>query len=334
MRDLSNNGVQFTTLNDTSRRGQVSGYHSKPDPIFRTKATAQDVSGLKSVDRKNISFDGTEYESKFKIGFEVEKARLHRGAVEEYPLFCGFETDSSCGYEAVTHVLPLVAKSMWRTKVFNMFHQAKKIIDDEYSPSDATCGGHMTISAEGMTGAELMSRVRKFTPIILSIFRKRLTNRYCNGNPQFLPMGEGVMSSGSAKYVVCKDTGFGVEFRIPSRITSVKQMIRRYELMYILMDFAVNQPNATMRKFYNAVKPIMLSMYEKDEVKVDKLITLARDFEKFVKTGKVDHTTAGWLEGWWSSRNYSLGKYRNYYKRNFRPDSDDVLQWRSSNRMF
>jgi hypothetical protein len=92
MRDLSNNGVQFTTLNDTSRRGQVSGYHSKPDPIFRTKATAQDVSGLKSVDRKNISFDGTEYESKFKIGFEVEKARLHRGAVEEYPLFCGFET--------------------------------------------------------------------------------------------------------------------------------------------------------------------------------------------------------------------------------------------------
>jgi hypothetical protein len=50
MRDLSNNGVQFTTLNDTSRRGQVSGYHSKPDPIFRTKATAQDVSGLKSVE--------------------------------------------------------------------------------------------------------------------------------------------------------------------------------------------------------------------------------------------------------------------------------------------
>lgn len=334
MRNLSNNGVEFSTLNDDCNRGTIVGYHSKPDPIFRTKATNQDVGGLKSVDRRNINLNGDEYESKFKIGFEVEKIRFHRSAVQEYPLFCGFERDSSCGVEAVTHVLPLIAKSMWRTKIFNMFHEAKRIIEDEYSPSNHKCGGHITISVDGMNGAELMSKVRKFSPILLAIFRKRLTNGFCNGNPQMLPMREGVMSSGSAKYVICKDTGFGIEFRLPSRVTSVKQMIRRYELMYKIVDFAVNHPRATMRKFNKEIKPILLSMYEQDVEKVEKLFTLAKGFEKFMKTGKVDLTTCGWLEGWWSSRHYHLHHYYNHYKRNFYPTHQVVGEWQQSGDMF
>ena len=189
MRNLSNTGVKFERIGDTSRRAQVVGYHGKPAPVDRSKAEQIDVNGLKPVDRQNVKIDGNEIESKFKIGMEFEKTRFNRGAVQEYPLLCGFETDSSCGVEAVTHILPLVAPSMWRTKVFNMFHEAKRIIDDVYSPSNSRCGGHITLSVDGMEGAELMARVRKFAPIVLSVFRKRLVNSYCSGNPQMLPMG-------------------------------------------------------------------------------------------------------------------------------------------------
>ena len=83
------------------------------------------------------------------LGFEIEKLRFHGSSVREYPLLKGFEYDGSCGVEAITHVLPLLGKSLWRTKVFNMFVQAKKIISDEYSPSDSSCGGHDVILVAG-----------------------------------------------------------------------------------------------------------------------------------------------------------------------------------------
>lgn len=314
MRNLSNIGVEFTNTN-VEARGEVQSYHCKPNPIFRTKAQQMDINGLKSEDRRNIIIDGDEFESKFTIGFEIEKTRLHRGSVQEYPLFCGFETDSSCGYEAVTHVLPLVSKSMWRTKVFNMFAEAKYIIEDRYSPSDYSCGGHITIGVNGMSGVELMNKVRENCGIILSIFRKRIMNRYCGGN---VMMSEDSVNFGE-KYVVAKPNSNSLEFRIPSRVTSVKQLMRRYELMYVLLDFSINTPNARKSVLYNRLKPIVASMYERDMDKVNKIMELAKHFDKFLKTKKVDQNTCGWLEGWWSRSRCRMGAVRSLYKRTYRP---------------
>ena len=168
MRNLQSNiGVQYTTIGDTELRGELLGYHRSPMPAFLVDATADDVSGLSESDKLNI--DGTK--AKFAIGFEVEKTSLRRGAVMEYALFKGFERDNSCGYEAITHVLPLVGRSMWRTKVFNMFAEAKHIIDEQYSPSDSRCGGHMTFSVDGMAGHQLMDLIRPFSGIMYALFR-------------------------------------------------------------------------------------------------------------------------------------------------------------------
>ncbi len=310
MRNLQSNiGVQFTNIGDTARRGEMSGYHRSPDTIFRLAATADDVKGLKPSDKLNVD----DNKAKFAIGFEVEKISLRRGAVMEYPLFKGFEEDGSCGYEAVTHVLPLVGRSMWRTKVFNMFAEAKHIIDEEYSPSDYTCGGHMTFSVQGMYGHQLMDAVRPFSGIIYALFRKRLTNRYCSGNIEMLS------DFGCEKYTVCKINDYSLEFRVPSRITSVKCMIDRYRLMYTMLDFAINQPNARLSKFHRAIRPIILSMYEGNVQKADAILGLAVHFTQFLKTGKIDKYTCGWFEGWTSSRRSNFGGLRRKYKRTFRP---------------
>lgn len=312
MRNLQANiGVQYTTIEDTIGRARVLPYHESPNAVDRTEATIEDINGLSASDRLNI--DGTK--AKFAIGFEVEK-RSFFDDVKEYPLFKGFEDDGSCGVEAITHILPLVGRSMWRTKVFNMFSEAKHIIDDEFSPSNWKCGGHMTFSVDGMEGHQLMDLIRPFSGIMYALFRKRLSNHYCCGNIE--------MSSdfGSTKYVVCRLRRHTLEFRLPSRITSVKCMRDRYKLMYTILDFAINQPNARLSKFHRAIRPIILSMYDGNVQKADAILGLAVHFTQFLKTGKIDKYTCGWFEGWTStSRNRGVyfGNLHRKYKRTFRP---------------
>ena len=270
-----------------SQRGEVSSYHHKPNPIFLNKSKFKnDIAGLKKSDlRTAIKFEGGEYSSKFTIGYEVEKNSLSRNAVKEYPLFCGFERDGSCGYEAVTHILPLLPAGKWRTKVFNLFHQAEKIIDDRFSPSDRRCGGHITIAVDGLTGDEIRESVRKNCGVILSLFKKRLSNSYCNGNRTLLTEGLDYslyMGGCPSKYQVALVKGNCLEFRIPSRFQSVKQCMRRYELFYELVNFSINKPNGNHDAFLKVIKPIILSMYNGNVEDTNEVLRLAKLFREYI----------------------------------------------------
>lgn len=282
------NGIQYTITGNRTR-GQVTSYHQKPSPLFHNKTAHRvDVSGLKRIEQRNvITFDGCEYVSKFTIGFEVEKNSLHRSAVKEYELFCGFERDGSCGYEAVTHILPLLPSGQWRTKVFDMMHKAEKIIDDRYSPSDKRCGGHITIAVEGMTGEGLRKAIRKNCGIILALFRKRLRNNYCNSNLRMQEVVDGPCFNGyHHKYQLALVKGNCLEFRVPSRVESVKQMMRRYELFYEIVNFTTNTPNGSHESLLKRVRPIIVSMYNGDAQKAEEIISLSKHFRKFILTGE------------------------------------------------
>lgn len=295
-------GVQYTNDN-VPRRGEMSGYHSKPAfRDFRKGASLTDAIGLNPLDRNALEMQtATSVGAKYGIGFEVEKTRIARGAVREYPLFCGFERDSSCGYEAVTNILPLLPACAWRTKVYDMMHQAERVIDDSYSPSNSSCGGHMTISVEGMSGQELMAAMRNHCGIILALFRGRIGNHYVGNNITMLPyeqrgemFGRAGRSGWGGKYSVAKVMDNAVEFRIPSRITSVRQMRLRYDLMYVLVDGAVKgQTPAQVRRRFT---PIINAMYEPDTHKASKVIELSKSFDKFIATGKVNAEVMPWID--------------------------------------
>jgi hypothetical protein len=303
----TNLGIVYKKTGERSR-GQVARYHSKPNPLFLNKtAYGIDVAGLKPIEKRNsIVLEGQDFESKFTIGFEVEKNELSRGAVKEYELFCGFERDGSCGYEAVTHILPLLPAGQWRTKVYDMMHKAEKIIDDRYSPSDKRCGGHITIAAKGFSGDELRERVRKNAGIILALFRKRLTNTYCGSNRRMQCRYENEFNSTSLgnmydstschyKYQTALVKSNCLEFRVPSKFESVKQMMRRYELFYELVNFSINKQNANFKAFLKHIKPIILSMYSGDVEKVDLVMDLAVHFQRFIDTGVIHESIAEFL---------------------------------------
>ena len=269
---------------------------------------AIDVSGLKKIEqRTNLKFDGEDYASKFTIGFEVEKNEMSRSAIKEYELFCGFEKDGSCGYfasssygyEAVTHILSLLPAGKWRTKVFDMMHKAEKIIDDRFSPSNGRCGGHITIGVDGLSGEDLRVLIAENSGIVLALFRHRLNNLYCGSNRRIQNRYDSTFNSSLSggsyyypsqrhyKYQVALVKDDCLEFRLPSRFESVKQMMRRYELMYELVDFSVNKPNGSHDAFLKRIKPIILSMYNGDENKVQIVFTLAKHFRAFILKGKI-----------------------------------------------
>ena len=313
------NGIQFTNDGHYGR-GQVLGYHGSPDFVFKTEGHNVDIAGLKCRESKSQIVNESN-EARFRIGIEVEKNSINRSAIKEYPLFKGFETDSSCGLEAITHVLPLLPKSAWRSKVFNMFHEAEKVIEDSYSPSNYLCGAHVTLSVDGMDSTELMELVREYAGIILAVFPLRLANSYCSRNPRLRTDVENWTTdsenSTMRKYTVCKNTNFGIEFRLPSAIKSVRAMQLRYELFYELINFAVNHQGKSFGIFLRRVKPIIVRMYEGDADKIAQVMLLAKSFQKFIKTGRVSSDIRPYLEGdLITHRNRRTTDMSDYYDRN------------------
>jgi hypothetical protein len=283
-------GIQYQASGE-HQRNRVQGYHRSPSPNHLGKgAKSTDIATLKSAEKRNLIDVGNgDHDSRFTIGFEIEKSSFHRGAVKEYALFSGFERDGSCGYEAITHILPLLPAGEWRNKVFNMMYEAKRIIEDSYSPSSTACGGHITLGVVGMDAEELMPRLKKFSGVMYALFRKRLGNSYCRGNWAMNPEGYG-------RYQVCLNKRGVVEFRLPNRVSSVKQLMRRYELCYAMLDFAVNRPNASFKTFLKAVRPIVKSMYNGDESKVEMIELLSTAFNKALRTGRMNRQCVMWLD--------------------------------------
>jgi hypothetical protein len=289
-----NQGIIYTTTGQRER-GEVSSYHHKPSPLFLNKTKhAVDVAGLKKAElRQAILQTAMDLTSKFTIGFEVEKNQLHRGAIKEYELFCGFERDGSCGYEAVTHILPLLPAGQWRTKVYDMMHKAEKIIDDRFSPSNRSCGGHITIACDGLTGDELREAIRKNCGVIYALFKKRLDNHYCHHNKRMQSYNE--CNNWHQKYQLALVKGGCLEFRLPSRFQSVKQMMRRYELFFEIMNFSINTPNGSHDSLLKKIKPIILSMYNGNEDEANEVLRLSKLFRAYILKGEIHQDIEAYL---------------------------------------
>ncbi len=280
----------FELTGETSR-GEVRNYHGSPAPLFLDKSKKGTIAGLKVAIKRHtiIEISSDDIESKFTIGMEVEKNRLSSRAVREYALFKGFERDGSCGYEAITHVLPLLPSCRWRQDLFSIMYDAEKMIDDQYSPSDRRCGGHITIGVKGFNSDELMIACRQFSGIIMSIFMPRLTNYHCENNKRMRTEDDNVDGNYIAgKYnMVHQNSPHTIEFRVPSRFTSVLQMMNRYKLMYELVNTSINNPRRSFNKFLEQVRPIIMSMYDLNHEKVDEKFEYARKFNDFLRHGRV-----------------------------------------------
>ena len=256
--------------------------------------------------------------SQFKIGIEIEKNSIMGSDSEgdeigEYDLFKGFETDSSCGVEAITNILPLDdIDSDNEKKVFEMFEEARDVIDEE--EVDSTCGGHMTISCsdslsyiitKGKEGegnstyvnqqTVLREKMRINSAIVYALYRYRLKNSYCENDKDMKRTNPTRYTS-----VLPKNNGT-VEFRLFSRIKNVEQLKLRYRLMYQLMNHSINK-DSNYSVFLLSVLPILREMYNGNEDKLKEVIRLSYKFKSFLELGYVDEEIREFLSEYYKPK--------------------------------
>jgi hypothetical protein len=221
------------------------------------------------------------YPPKFWIGFEIEKsyfinsygdeARYRGDEVGECEFFKGYETDSSCGVEAITNILPL-GEGIDRFTAFVRMEDpvARAVIN---APANSNCGGHINISSEEHSSAEFYDILRPYLGLFYALFRYRLKNNYCRGNIKADRFNNQRYSPLNLKYEC-------VELRIPNRVTSVDQLKRRYDLTYLVVKCAVDK--VPFHEMVEKSKPILMAMYNNDEARVNNAMELAFEFRDYI----------------------------------------------------
>jgi len=251
-----------------SADGHIKSYHSNKSPY---------------------NYNSGFVKSPFSIGFEIEKKHfinedgdeaVDRGDfVGEFDFFEGFETDSSCGVEGVSNIMPLSPpRSKYRAHVFRMIDDAKCIID---SPSNKSCGGHITVSYKDVTldGYELVNRMREHLALMYALYRFRLARSYCAQNKP-------AKKENNTKYSPINVKGNRVEFRLPSQVKNTKQLKLRYDLVYLTMYHSLIEP-VNFNVFLNKASGIVKQMYNGNEDKVNNIFKLAKDFRRYLSAEDV-----------------------------------------------
>ena len=232
---------------------------------------------------------------KMRIGFEIEKTyfKTFNGGYAEnrddwvgsHELFKGYETDSSCGVEAITNILPLDSpRSLSRNEVFEYFDEADCIIN---SPVNKKCGGHICISVHGMSGYDILNKVRGNMAILYSMYRYRLSKEHCNENKK-------LVREHNTKYSPVNVKDFGIEIRIPSAVKNVRQLKLRYDLIYKIMYHSM-RTRQSYDRLLEKIDHILMRMYKNRE-KVDNVKLLSYDFRKYLLNDETPHSIQEFLE--------------------------------------
>ena len=207
---------------------------------------------------------GTTEKDPFLIGFEIEKEdrsfpkmlnegfKLPKGwiCVKEDSLYYG---NGTYGFELVTPAYNLT--SQYRT-ILKSFDQAKDFLNANYTGS---CGGHISVSKQGLSGVELAKIHKPMLSFFIALFPSRLKNRNINK----LTFNESIDSErNNIKHKPFHCTGPRFELRMINAVKSKKQLIRRMKTIkwfleneptYVHMIESMVNKNGELRKLYRPV---------------------------------------------------------------------------------
>lgn len=164
--------------------------------------------------------------TKFTIGFEVEKEDedvLNDWELDDVDntMWSREEDGSLCGvsgFELVSPTYDLMTDDLdtaLATEILSAHINAK------YSDS---CGGHINFGIKGLDGQETYDKVKGFVPVLLSLYQSRLSSRWCPAKKSY--------DGNKYSAVVIKSSY--IEFRAPSAVLSVTNLLWRRDLLRIM----------------------------------------------------------------------------------------------------
>jgi len=168
-------------------------------------------------------------EAKFTIGFEVEKEDIsttNKWFTDEVRLqgWVREHDGSLCrrtGFEAVSPTYDLFDDQLDAALTDPCIADH---VNAAYNTD--TCGGHINYGIVGKDGPATYKAVEGFVPVLLSLYKSRLTKTYSKMKESY----------DRSKYsAVCIKENY-VEFRAPSAVTSVENLIWRRDLLRIASE--------------------------------------------------------------------------------------------------
>lgn len=240
-------------------------YYSYPEESY--------VRGYHNGDYQELDFDG---KSKYKIGFEIEKEDKNvRNGID----IDDFESatdelwrkekdgslDDESGYELISPTFEFNID-----KIFEHIESNDTLVEHINAKYTTSCGGHIHLSEDGLTGEQLFDKVKGYTPLFYALYYGRVDRNYAKGK------SNEDLKNDNEKYQAIKIHHNRIEFRIISAVPNVKTLKWRSKLLMMILQ---NPTDDVIRAYYNV--DTKFTKLLKQTYSDDKLVELKERFIRF-----------------------------------------------------
>lgn len=216
---------------------------------------------------------------KFFIGIEVEKEDQD---VKESILIEDFEDacigyrkekdgslDGCSGFEMITPPYELNAK-----KIIETIKENEILVKHFNADVSKSCGGHINISEDGLTGEEFFEKIKGYTPLFNALYFKRLEGRWCKAKSNEKLVND------KEKYQSIRIHSNRVEFRLISALRNVDQLYWRLRLFELIVKNPTSCPREAFYIIHSKFKKHLKKVYKDNfETLNARIIEMTKDFE-------------------------------------------------------
>jgi hypothetical protein len=233
------------------------GYYSYPDDH------EEYVRGYHNGSYRTLYFSNR---PKYKIGFEIEKEDEDvRNSIDidsfedmtEYKW--RKEKDGSLcddsGYELISPTFEFNIN-----KIFDHIETNDELVKHINAKHSKSCGGHIHLSEDGLSGDELFEKIKGYTPLFYALYYGRVDKNYCRGKKN------DDLQKDNEKYQAIKIHHDRVEFRIISAVPSVNTLKWRSKLLMMAIQ---NPTDDVIKAYYNVdtkFTKLLKQVYNEDKL--------------------------------------------------------------------
>jgi hypothetical protein len=216
---------------------------------------------------------------KFFIGIEVEKEDedvKESILIDDFEKLCkGYRKekdgslDDCSGFEMITPPYELNAK-----KIIETIKQNETLVKHFNANVSKSCGGHINISEDGLTGDEFFEKIKGYTPLFNALYFKRLEGRWCKAKSN-----EDLIND-KEKYQSIRIHSNRVEFRLISALRNVDQLDWRLRLFELIVKNPTSCPREAFYLIHSKFKKHLKKVYNDNfETLNARIIEMTKDFE-------------------------------------------------------
>jgi len=215
------------------------GYYSYPDN------REEYVRGYHNGSYRSMYFSKR---PKYKIGFEIEKEDedvRNSIDIDTFEDVTDYkwrkEKDGSLcddsGYELISPTFEFNIN-----KIFEHIESNDELVKHINAKHTKSCGGHIHLSEEGLSGNDLFEKIKGYTPLFYALYYGRVDKNYCRGKKN------DDLQNDNEKYQAIKIHHDRVEFRIISAVPSVNTLKWRSKLLMMAIQ---NPTDDVIKAYYN-----------------------------------------------------------------------------------